>query len=90
MRTRIVRIGNSQGIRIPKALLDETGLQGDVEISVRGGSLVIQAVRQPRAGWEQAFREMALRGDDQLLDSELISNGASTVEAFDAEDWEWE
>jgi antitoxin MazE len=33
MKTRIVAIGNSQGIRIPKPLLEQTGLFGEVEIS---------------------------------------------------------
>ena len=47
MRTRIVKIGNSRGIRIPKALLDQTGLQGEVEIKAQGGSLVVVAVRPP-------------------------------------------
>ena len=84
MRTRIVKIGNSRGIRIPKALLDQTGLQGEVEIKAQGESLVVVAVHSPRAGWEDAFREMALQGDDRLLDGD-----ASTTESFDAEEWEW-
>lgn len=84
MRTRIVKIGNSRGIRIPKALLEQTGLQGEVEIQAQGGSLVVVAVHPPRAGWEDAFREMALQGDDLLLDGDV-----STTESFDAEDWEW-
>ena len=84
MRTRIVKIGNSRGIRIPKALLEQTGLQGEVEIQAQGGSLVVVVVHPPRAGWEDAFREMALQGDDLLLDGDV-----STTESFDAEDWEW-
>ncbi len=43
MKTRIVRIGNSQGIRIPKLLLAETGLEGEVEIETRGRELVVRA-----------------------------------------------
>ena len=84
MRTGIVKIGNSRGILIPKALLDQTGLQGEIEIKAQGGSLVVVAVRPPRAGWEDAVREMALQGDDRLLDGD-----ASTTESFDAEEWEW-
>jgi antitoxin MazE len=69
MKTRIIRIGNSQGIRIPKRLLEQTGLRGEVEISVLGNSLLIRpAGKPPRAGWAAAFREMARRGDDALLD----------------------
>ena len=55
MKTRIVRIGNSQGIRIPKPLLDQTGLLGEVEISAAADSLVIRPARKAGAGWAAAF-----------------------------------
>ena len=84
MRTRIVKIGNSRGIRIPKALLDESGLHGEVEINLRRGSLVISATAPARYGWDDAFRQMAVRGDDRLLDGDV-----TTAESFDARDWEW-
>jgi antitoxin MazE len=84
MRTRIVKIGNSRGIRIPKALLNESGLHGEVEIIARGGSLVISAAAPARHGWDEAFREMAARGDDRLLDDDV-----TTAESFEAKDWEW-
>ena len=85
MRTRIVKIGNSQGVRIPKALLEESGLQGEVDMSVRDGALVITRAGQPRQGWAEAFRQMAQHGDDELLDGDLAAGGS-----FDAESWEWE
>ncbi len=85
MRTRIVKIGNSQGIRIPKALLEQTNLHGEVEISVRRGSLVIAAAAAARSGWEDAFRQMAGFGDDRLLDGDVPS-----AESFDTREWEWE
>lgn len=84
MKTRIVRIGNSQGIRIPKPLLEETGLRGEVEISVYDGSLIITRARKPRAGWAIAFRTMAERGDDALLDERVPSSTS-----WDEEEWEW-
>ena len=62
MITRIVRIGNSHGIRIPKPLLEQTGLSGEVEISVQDNALVIKSTKKPRAGWAEAFEEMARRG----------------------------
>jgi antitoxin MazE len=85
MRTRIVRIGNSQGIRIPKVLLEESGLSGEVDISVHDGTLVITTAGAPRQGWDDAFRQMALHGDDALLDAEV-----EIAQSFDAESWEWE
>jgi len=84
MKTRIVRIGNSQGIRIPKAILEQTGLKGDVEISPEADSLVIRPVKKPRAGWAARFQEMARLGDDTLLDD--IVPGMSS---FDEDEWEW-
>jgi len=83
VRTHIIRIGNSQGVRIPKALLEECGLSGDVDMTVRDGALVISSAAAPRQGWAEAFREMARRGDDALLDAD------STLTSFDEESWEW-
>jgi antitoxin MazE len=83
MKTRIVRIGNSQGIRIPRPLLEQTGLSGEVEISVQEGTLVIKPAAGPRAGWAAAFQAMAKRGDDALLDEEPLAT------AWDEEEWEW-
>jgi antitoxin MazE len=68
MKTRVVRIGNSRGIRIPKVLLEQTGLPEEVEICAEGDSLVIRPANRPRAGWAAAFQEMSTRGDDNLLD----------------------
>ncbi len=84
MKTHIVRIGNSQGVRIPKPLLEQTGLQGEVEITAEDGSLVIRPVKKPRDGWAAAFQEMARRGDDDLLDEV-----APTLSAWDEDEWEW-
>ena len=85
MRTRIVPIGNSQGIRIPKSLLEQTGLSGEVEIVAEDGALVIRPARKPRAGWAAAFQEMARRGDDALLDDVLPS-----LSSWDEDEWAWQ
>ena len=82
MKTRIIRIGNSRGVRIPKPLLEQTGLSGEVEIAIRNGSLVIKPARKPRQGWAAAFAEMVRRGDDALPD-------APTPTRFDEDEWEW-
>jgi antitoxin MazE len=68
MRTRIIRIGNSQGVRIPKLLLERSHLSEEVEIEAQDGRIIIRSVKQPRQGWESAFRAMAERGDDEMLD----------------------
>jgi antitoxin MazE len=84
MKTKIVQIGNSQGVRIPKPLLAETGISGEVEISAENGSLVIRPIRKPREGWAEAFQEMARRGDDALLE-----NTAHVPTRWDEDEWEW-
>ena len=81
-RTRIVRIGNSRGIRIPKTLLDEAELPEEVELHAEPGRLVVQAAHHPRSGWAEAAKRMRSRGDDQLLDE-------PTTTQFDREEWEW-
>lgn len=82
MKARIVRVGNSRGVRLPKLLLDQAGLTEHVELRAEPGRIVIEAVSQPRAGWAEAARQMAARGDDGLLDP-------STSTRFDEEEWEW-
>ena len=83
MKARIVRIGNSQGIRIPKPLLEQSGLGEEVELEVRSDEIVIRAASRARSGWEDAFEAMASRGDDVLLDSDL------TPTDWDEQEWEW-
>ena len=83
-KARIVKIGNSQGIRIPKLLLEQAELGEEVELEVRGGQLVIRPVRGPRADWDDAFTKMAASGDDRLLDADNIR-----TTSWDVEEWDW-
>ncbi len=85
IKTRMVKIGNSQGIRIPKVLVDQLGLASDIELEVQDGQLIIRSARRARLGWDNQFRQMAERGDDQLLDAVLPS-----LSTWDEEDWSWE
>jgi antitoxin MazE len=82
MKARIVRIGNSQGVRLPKPLLEQAGLRGEVELHAEPGRIVIEPARKPRAGWAEAARLMRERGEDGLLD-------APSPTRFDEEEWEW-
>ena len=81
MKTRIVSIGNSQGIRIPKPLLEQAGLEGDVELHAEQGRIVIAAIRRARAGWAEAAAELRARGEDGLIET--------PAPEFDSEEWEW-
>ena len=84
MRTRIVRIGNSQGIRIPKVLLEEAKLGDEVELQVEDDRLVISPLHAPRDGWDEAFARMAEAGDDEPLDVPLASQTT-----WDEDGWQW-
>ena len=85
MRTKLVQIGNSKGIRIPKPLLEEVGLDGEVDITIAGNTLVVSPVCKVRHDWSTAFAAMAERADDELLD-----RVAEPSSSWDAEEWRWE
>ena len=82
MKARLVRIGNSRGVRLPKPLIEEAGLTDDVEVRVRGGVLVIMSATRPRSGWAEAAKRMRQRGEEGLLDE-------PTSTRFDGEEWKW-
>jgi antitoxin MazE len=82
IKTRIVKIGNSQGLRIPKTLLEQSGINSEVEIEVHRNHLIIRPVEQVRKGWEKAFTKMAEKQDDVLLDD------INTTE-WDKAEWQW-
>lgn len=80
----MVQIGNSRGIRIPKPLIEQTGLGPEVEMVVRGNTLVITAATRPRAGWDEAFREMARHDDDRLIEGDALR-----PTRWDQDEWQW-
>jgi antitoxin MazE len=82
IRSKVVKIGNSRGIRIPRTVLEQAGLTDEVEMTVEGNKLIIQAFRHPRQEWEERFADMAKRGDDQLLDE-------TSSTQWDEEEWTW-
>lgn len=84
MKAQIVRIGNSQGIRIPKPFLQQSGIAKEVDIQVQGNQIVLRSLRRPRDGWEESFRQMASKGDDRLLDEKLLKQTS-----WDEEEWQW-
>ena len=84
VKTRIVRIGNSQGIRIPKPIIEQLGFAEEVELEIFPDQLVVRSVHVPRFGWDQQFQAMAEAGDDQLLDEEAMS-----LTEWDEAEWEW-
>ncbi len=84
VKSRIIKMGNSKGVRIPKPILEQLGLGEEVELSVQGDQLVIRPGKRPRHGWGEQFARMAERGDDRLLDAE-----AAHLTEWDEDDWQW-
>ena len=82
MKARLVQIGNSRGIRLPKAVLAEANLEDEVELKAEPGCIVIRSARRPRAGWAEAAQQMRKRGEDRLLDQPVSTR-------FDREEWKW-
>jgi antitoxin MazE len=84
IKTRLVKIGNSHGVRIPKVVRDQVGLTDAIELEVHGDHLILRSTSAPRAGWADQFRYMAEQRDDALLDADDVGT------AWDASEWEWE
>ena len=83
LRTHLVKIGNSQGIRIPKAVIQQIHLLDEVDIEIKKDCLVIKPAENPRAGWAEAFR---LAGKDNASD---LDDWKSLPIASDEEEWQW-
>ena len=82
VRSKVVKIGNSRGIRIPRTLLEQAGLTDEVEMRVEGNKLVVCSARIPREGWGAQFAQMAQKEDDRLLDENVQI-------LWDEEEWVW-
>ena len=81
MKTRLVRIGNSRGLRLAKPLIQQLGFEDEVDMRAEGGALVIRPSGVVRAGWAAAAATLAATGEG------LLDEGTAT--RFDAEEWEW-
>ena len=82
MKAKIIRIGNSQGVRLPKIWLDQLNLGPEVEMAMQADKIVIRPTLRPRHDWDGQFAAMAEAGDDRLLDVPVST-------AFDKDEWKW-
>ena len=82
MKTKLVRIGNSRGVRIPKPLLQQAGLEDEIRLRLVKGGIVIEAEKPHRAGWAEAAAKAHEKSDDGLLDGSVPTQ-------FDEAEWEW-
>ncbi len=82
MKCQIIQIGNSQGIRIPKILLEESGITGEVDLEMHAEGILIRNIQRPRSGWDEAFQAMAENDETEAFDAV----GTTT---FDKKEWQW-
>ena len=80
MRARLVKIGNSRGIRLPKPVIEQAGLDEEVSVEVRDGAVIISSAKQVRAGWSVAARLLRVRNADRLVDEPVATR-------FDEREW---
>jgi len=81
MHAKLIRIGNSRGVRLPKSVLEQAGLEGDLDIEVIDGAVVIRPAGKVREGWASAARDLSAGGEDEF------SEWDSVTRDFDGE-WE--
>jgi antitoxin MazE len=82
MRTELIRIGNSRGVRIPKPLIEQAGLSSRVLLRVENGRIVISPEHRPREKWDEAFRCAGSSSEDEIFFDALPN-------AFDEQEWRW-
>ncbi len=76
MEVAIRKMGNSQGVLIPKPILAQVGLEGTADLQVRDGVIEIRPVlRNPREGWADDARRLAEQGDEVLVWPEFANDG---------------
>jgi len=80
MKSNLIKIGNSKGVRINTNIIKECELGSEVEIKVVDKKIIIQAVKEPRADWNNSFEDMHKSNEDTLL--------ITSDNTFD-KDWEW-
>lgn len=81
MKSQIIQIGNSQGIRIPKVLLEETRISGEVDLELHPEGILIRKAQRPRDGWAEAFETMAENDEDEV--------DGTQADEFERKEWQW-
>jgi antitoxin MazE len=82
LKTKLVPIGNSRGVRLPKLMIRDAGLGDEVELQVSEGAIIISSARNPREGWADAAKLLHENRADRLLEN-------STETKFDRDEWKW-
>jgi antitoxin MazE len=76
MQTSVIKIGNSKGIRLPKAILENYDIGDTLEIILEKEYIVLKPIASARKGWDVAFQTMHQEGDDALLMPDVFEDEA--------------
>ena len=79
---KLIQIGNSRGVRLPRAVIEQAGLVDEVLILVRDREVILRPAEAPRAGWEEALRQ---HGPPEDADLEFLE----IPNRFEDEEWSW-
>ena len=80
MKVAVRKMGNSQGVLIPKPILAQVGLEGTADLRVRDGVIEIRPVRRnPREGWAEDAQRLAEQGGDALVWPERANEGDAAL-----------
>ncbi len=85
MKTKVIKIGNSRGIRIPKTILEQSGLKSEVQLEVKNDRIIIKSASRLRENWDAAFKKMSELKDDEILDKSSLTSQST----WDREEWKW-
>lgn len=77
MKANLIAIGNSQGIRLPKAVIEQAGLTSELELEVMAGQVIIRPVGEPRKNWEKEAAACHAANED------AIEEWDTTIEDFE-------
>ena len=83
MKTKIVQIGNSRGVRLPKSFIEEAGLEYEVELRLVEDGILVESAPTPRAGWSEAAKHLHDVEKGVMLDEPVATH-------FDDSEWSWE
>lgn len=74
MEIPVINIGNSKGIRLSKAILEQYNISSTLELILEKGRIILQPKSVPRKGWEKSFKLMHTNGDDKLLIDDIFED----------------
>ena len=74
MEASIIKIGNSKGLRLSKAIIDKYNIKDKVELILEDDKIILKPLDEPRKGWRAAFKKMNERGEDKLVIDDVFND----------------